>query len=143
MLPNLQKIKKALWFSLGLFCLAIAYIGVVTPGIPWSTPTVCAAFCFAKSNDTWHKWIMNHRLFGPFLRDWSERRVFPRRAKWMMFLTMDISLIVLWFTTGNIWLVLGLGSVMMAVAWWAWQFPESREAADERLAQGKRLGWFV
>ena len=29
-------IKRALWFSLGMFCVGLAYVGVVTPGIPFS-----------------------------------------------------------------------------------------------------------
>ena len=62
----MEKIKKAFWFTLGMFFLGVAYIGVVTPGIPWSTPTVVAAFCFAKSSKRWHDWIMNHRRFGYF-----------------------------------------------------------------------------
>ena len=142
MRSRLAKFKRAAWFSLGLVCLGIAYIGVVTPGIPWSTPTVGAAYCFAKSNDRWHRWLMSHPLFGPFLTNWSERRVFPRRGKWMMVITMDISLIITYLTTGSIWLTASLGLAMLLVAVWAWRFPSTREEADARVAEGKKLGWF-
>lgn len=138
----MNKFKKAFWFTLGMMCLGIAYVGVVTPGIPWSTPAVAAAFCFAKSSQRWHDYMMNHRVFGPFLTNWSERRVFPLKGKILMVLTMDVSLIMLWFTTQNVWLVLGMGILMAAVAAWAWRFPHTREEADQRLAQGKKLGWF-
>ena len=138
----MAKFKKPCWFVAGLLLLGIAYLGIILPGIPWSTPSVGAAFCFAKSNDRWHAWMMNHRLFGPFLTNWSERRVFPRRGKWMMVITMDVSLIMLWLTTGNLWLVAGVGLAMLLVALWAWKFPETRAIADQRLAEGKKLGWF-
>ena len=138
----MNKFKKTLWFTLGIICLGIAYIGIITPGIPWSTPAVAAAFCFAKSNKRWHDWIMNHKLFGPFLRNWQEKRVVPRRAKWMMVITMDISLITLWMTTGNFWLVVGMGLIMLLVAIWAWRFPSTPEEADARVHIGKKLGWF-
>lgn len=132
---HMSKFKKSIWFSLGIMCLGIAYIGVVTPGIPWSTPAVAAAFCFAKSSKKWHDYMMNHRLFGSFLRDWSEHRVFPRRAKIMMFITMDISLIILWFTTQNIWLVLGVAALMAATCAWAFRLPESKAQALARLTK--------
>lgn len=103
---------------------------------------MAAAFCFAKSNKRWHDWIMNHKLFGPFLRNWQEKRVVPRRAKWMMVITMDISLITLWMTTGNIWLVVGMGLIMLLVAIWAWRFPSTSEEADARVHTGIKLGWF-
>ena len=72
-----MNIKKALWFSLGCILLVIAFIGVYLPGLPWSTPAVGAAFCFAKSSTRMHNWIMNHKLFGPFLTNWADKRVFP------------------------------------------------------------------
>ena len=46
----MHKIKKAFWFTLGMLFLGVAYIGVVTPGIPWSTPTVVAAYCLDRKS---------------------------------------------------------------------------------------------
>jgi uncharacterized membrane protein YbaN (DUF454 family) len=135
-------IKKAIWFTLGIICLAIAYVGLVTPGIPWSTPTVAAAFCFAKSSKRWHDWIMNHRLFGPFLTNWRDKRVFPTKGKWAMVITMDISLVILWITTGNWKLVLGIGLMMLLVSIWAFRFPGSVEEWQKRRELGQKIGWF-
>ena len=137
----MEKIKKYLWMTAGFIFLGVAYIGVVTPGIPWSTPTVVAAYCFARGSDRWHNWIMNHKLFGPFLRNWSEKRVFPKYGKWAMFVTMDVSLVIVWFTTYNWKLTAGLGLMMMLVAIWAWRFPETPEEHDQRIEQGKKIGW--
>ena len=132
-----MNIKKTAWIVLGFICLGIAYIGIVTPGIPWSTPTVGAAFCFAKGSDRWHQWIMNHKWFGPFLVNWSEKRIFPTRAKWAMVLTMDSSLIILWFTTHNWKLVAGTAVVMALVAIWALRYPGSLEAWEQRQLRSK------
>jgi uncharacterized membrane protein YbaN (DUF454 family) len=138
----MDRFRKAVWFTLGMICLGIAYIGVVTPGIPWSTPTVGAAFCFAKSSKRWHDWIMNHRLFGPFLRNWSEKRVFPRAGKWAMVITMDISLIMLWITTGD-WRIVGSVALMMLlVSIWAFRYPSTVEEYQRRVANGLKVGWF-
>jgi uncharacterized membrane protein YbaN (DUF454 family) len=138
----MHKIKKALWFTLGMLLLGVAYIGVVTPGIPWSTPAVGAAYCFAKSSDRWHNFLMNHPLFGPFLRNWSEKRVFPSTGKWAMVITMDVSLIILWFTTYNWKLVGGVAIGMALCAVWALRYPSTPEEHEERKAAGKKIGWF-
>jgi uncharacterized membrane protein YbaN (DUF454 family) len=137
----MNKIKKAIWFTLGIIFLGIAYIGVVTPGIPWSTPAVIAAFCFSKSSERMHNWIMNHKLFGPFLRNWGEKRVFPTVGKWAMFLTMDCSLLIIWFTTYNWKAVAGIGIVMFLVGVWAWRFPGSLDEWQRRKDSGKKIGW--
>lgn len=137
----MNKIKKMFWFSLGLVFLGIAYIGVITPGIPWSTPSVAAAWCFAKSNERWHKWLMNHKIFGPFLVNWQERRIFPRAGKWAMVITMDVSLLILWFTTYNVILTLSVAALMMVGAVWAWRYPHSHQEYDLRRQQGRKIGW--
>lgn len=138
----MSSIKKYLWLTLGFLLLGLAYVGVVTPGIPWSTPTVGAAYCFAKSSERWHKWIMNHKLFGPFLTNWSEKRVFPLAGKWVMVATMDLSLIILWFTTQNWKLVLTVALGMLLCTVWAWRYPNSVEDYEQRKASGKKIGWF-
>jgi len=136
-----MKIKKALWFTLGLSLLAIAYIGVVTPGIPWSTPAVGAAFCFAKSSKRMHDWIYGHPLFGPFLLGWQEKRIFPTKFKYFMIITMSTSVAFTWFATGNLTAVLWTSGFMILVAIATWRFPGSVEEHQRRVDAGERIAW--
>jgi uncharacterized membrane protein YbaN (DUF454 family) len=133
--------KKILWFSLGILLLAVAYAGLILPGIPWSTPAVGAAFCFAKSSDRMHKWLYSHKIFGPFLIGWQEKKIFPTKFKYFMIGTMTISLIIMWFTTGNIAAILGSGLFMLLVAIWGWRYPGSEEEYQSRVTEGKRIAW--
>lgn len=137
----MNKVKKIIWFILGMMFLGIAYIGVVTPGIPWSTPTVLAAYCFSKSSKRWHSYLMNHKLFGPFLRNWGEKRVFPTTGKWAMVITMDCSLIILWVTTHNSKAVVGIALMMILVVIWAWKYPGTLEEWKRRYDAGEKIGW--
>lgn len=133
----MKNIKKTAWIVAGFICLVIAYIGIIFPGIPWSTPAVGAAFCFAKGSDRWHRWLMNHKFFGPFLRNWKEKRIYPTKAKWAMFIMMDISLITLWLTTGNWMAVAGLAIIMAVILFWAYRLPGSEEEWQERQRLSK------
>ena len=134
-------LKKAFWFTLGILLLGVAFVGVYLPGLPWSTPAVGAAYCFAKSSDRMHNWIMNHKLFGPFLRGWSEKRIFPTKFKYFMLVTMTTSLAFLWFTTGNLTAILWSGSFMILVAIWGWRYPGSEEEHARRVREGKKIAW--
>ena len=138
----ISKLKKAMWMTLGFLCLGLAYIGLITPGIPWSTPTVGAAYCFSKGSTRMHNWIMNHKIFGPFLRGWAEKRVFPVKARWLMVLMMDSSLIIMWFTTHNWKAVAGTALLMFFVCVWALRYPKSEEDYNARKEAGKKIGWF-
>ena len=140
-MTKMKKIKKALWVTLGCILLVVAFIGVYLPGLPWSTPAVGAAFCFARGSDRMHNWIMNHKLFGPFLKNWSSKRVFPTKAKYLMVVTMTSSIILMWFTTGNIKAMMWTGGFMVLVAIWGWRYPGSLEEHKRRKDAGKRIAW--
>jgi uncharacterized membrane protein YbaN (DUF454 family) len=117
--------KKALWYSLGMLSLAMAYIGFIVPGIPFSIFLVFAAYCFARSSKKMHDWLYNHKWFGEFLTNWTNHRVFPLKAKYAMAAVMSSSLAIMWFTTGNIKAVFWAGITMLAVAIWTWRYPSS------------------
>jgi len=134
--------NKALWFTLGFILLIIAYIGIFVPGIPWSTPIVGAAFCFAKSNNRMHNWIYNHKMFGPFLIGWQEKKIFPTKFKYFMLVTMSSTLIILWFTTYNINAVISSSIFMLLVAIWAWRYPGSEQEYEKRVKENKSISWF-
>jgi uncharacterized membrane protein YbaN (DUF454 family) len=132
--------KKLFWTTLGFLSLGMAYIGVITPGIPYSPFVVFAAYCFSKGSERMHKWIYNHKLFGPFLTNWGERRVFPTKMKYFMLAMMSTSLIIMSFTV-PIRGVIYTGIFMCCVAVWAWRFPGSVEEHQRRIDNGEKVGW--
>ena len=124
--------ERYFWFTLGMLSLAMAYIGIVTPGIPFSVFLVFSAYCFSKSSKRMHDWLYNHKYFGPFLTNWTEHKVFPLKMKYMMIAVMSSSLAILWFTTYNWKAVIGSGITMAIVAIWAWRYPSTIEEAKKR-----------
>jgi uncharacterized membrane protein YbaN (DUF454 family) len=133
--------RKFFWKCLGFLSLGMAYVGLITPGIPYSCFVVFAAYCFAKGSPKMHAWLYNHKIFGPFLTNWGEKRVFPQKMKYFMLAMMTSSLIIMSFTV-PIKGVVYTGIFMFFVAVWAWRFPGSIEAYDKRIADGKKVGWF-
>jgi uncharacterized protein len=134
-------IRKALWFTAGMLFLGLAFVGVVMPGIPWSTPTVVAAYCFARSSERMHRWIYSHPRFGPFLLGWQEKRIFPQKLKYLMILTMTVTVAVTWLATGNDAAALWTGGFMTLVALWAWRYPSSEAEYQRRVDAGQRIAW--
>ena len=141
MIDEKWTIKRIIWFSLGMISLGMAYIGVVTPGIPFSIFLVFAAYCFAKSSKKWHDWIYNHKYFGPFLTNWYQYRVFPLYAKWSMVLVMSATLVFTYWATGNLTLFLWTFAIMAAVAIWAVKYPSSKKEHDRRKKAGEKIAW--
>lgn len=136
-----MNIRKTIWLILGFISLGMAYIGIIVPGIPFSIFLVFAAYCFAKSSERMHKWIYNHKHFGPFLTNWTQKKVFPQKGKYLMVLVMLSSLAFLWFTTENVKALAWSGGFMFLVAVWAWRYPGSVEEQEKRIREGKRVAW--
>lgn len=137
----MNSIKKYLYQGFGFFCVGMAYIGFVTPGIPFSIFLVMAAWAFAKSSPRMHKWLYNHKHFGPFLTNWTQKRVFPTKGKYAMVLVMSSTLAFTWFTTYNVKAILYSGIFMLLVAIWAWRYPGSIEEHTKRIKMGTKVGW--
>ena len=133
--------KKLFWNILGFLSLGMAYIGIITPGIPYSIFVVFAAYCFSKGSERMHKWIYNHKIFGPFLTNWGEKRVFPQKMRYLMLCMMTLSLCIMFFTGVKLVGILSTAVFMALVAVWAWRFPNSVEEHDRRKLEGKRIGW--
>jgi uncharacterized membrane protein YbaN (DUF454 family) len=133
--------KKVFWYIAGMFNLGMAYIGLVTPGIPFSIFLVMAAFCFSKSSERMHNWIYNHKIFGPFLTNWKDKRIFPKKMKYVMIVMMASTLVFTFIFTGNLNAILYSGIFMALVAVWAWKFPGSVEEYNYRKENGKKIAW--
>ena len=136
-----MNIKRYLYLTLGFVCVGLAYIGFVTPGIPFSIFLVIAAWAFAKSSKRMEACLYNHPWFGAFLTYWVNKRVFPQKGKYAMILVMSSTLIFSWFTLYNVNMIIWTGAFMLGVAIWAWKYPGTIEEHDRRIEAGEKIGW--
>ena len=133
--------KKFLWKVLGFISLGLAYVGVITPGMPYSIFVVFAAYCFAKGSPRMHAWLYNHKIFGPFLTNWGQKRVFPTKMKFFMLFMMSTSLCIMFFSGVKPVGIISTAAFMALVAIWAWRFPGSVDEYNRRIENGKKIGW--
>jgi uncharacterized protein len=67
--------------AVGVLCVILGVIGIFLPILPTTPFLLLAAACFARSCDSCHAWLLEHRWFGSFIRNWYERRGVTRRQK--------------------------------------------------------------
>ena len=80
--------RRILLFSLGWLCLLLGLIGVVLPLLPTTPFIILAAYCFSRSSERFHRLLINHRLFGPLIRDWEAHGIIPLKVKWISSIMM-------------------------------------------------------
>lgn len=76
-----QKALKAVYITMGVVSLAVGIVGVFTPLLPTTPFVLFAAWCFSRSNERFHAWILNHKMFGPVIENWRRDRAVPMRVK--------------------------------------------------------------
>jgi uncharacterized membrane protein YbaN (DUF454 family) len=132
--------KKWLWRALGLLFVGFAYIGAITPGIPTTFFALLAAWAFSKSSPKWDKWLHEHKIFGKYLTNWEQKRIYPNRGRIMMVVVMSISLISMYLTVPLRVVGYALFTFSLIVIW-AFRYPGSEAEYDKRVKEGKRIGW--
>ena len=65
----------------GFLLVGLATLGIFLPLLPTTPLLLLAAACFANSSEKCHRWLVEHDVFGPIIRNWHENRCIPRRAK--------------------------------------------------------------
>ncbi|CAF25590.1 YbaN family protein [Bartonella quintana] len=65
----------------GWTMVVLGVIGIVLPIIPTVPFLLVASWCFARSSPRFHHWLNNHRVFGPPIKQWKEKRAIPTFIK--------------------------------------------------------------
>ncbi|MDZ8119521.1 YbaN family protein [Pontiella agarivorans] len=72
---------RILYLAAGFILVALATLGIFLPLLPTTPLLLLAAWCFANSSEKYHRWLLEHRIFGSIIRNWQENRCMPRKAK--------------------------------------------------------------
>lgn len=85
-----MNLKRALFFVVGVLSFALGFIGAFLPVLPTTPFILLAAYCFSKSSERLHQYLLNSSLFGQVIRDWESGRVIRLRPKIMATAMMSL-----------------------------------------------------
>jgi uncharacterized membrane protein YbaN (DUF454 family) len=76
-----RKLVRALWLVAGTICVVLGAVGLVLPLLPTTPFLLAAAACYFKSSPRMHKWLLNNKWFGEYIRNYTEGKGLTRRTK--------------------------------------------------------------
>lgn len=88
-----KTIVRYILIILGSLSLLIGVIGIAIPVLPTTPFLLIASFCYLRSSSRLYQWLMNHRIFGPYLYNYLTYRAVKKSVK-------VVALITLWFSLG-------------------------------------------
>ncbi|MDO5769466.1 MAG: YbaN family protein [Psychrobacter sp.] len=112
---------------LGFVFFALGIIGVALPVMPTAPFILLAAACWARGSRRFYHWLINHKHFGQYIRDWEDHRAVPRKAKWFACLGMSASTSMLFFTLPDerLWVAWMVAMTCLAVSIYLWRLPDA------------------
>ncbi len=87
---------RGLYLALGLFFVALGFIGAFLPVLPTTPFLILAAACFARSSERLEGWLLSHPRFGLTLREWRARGAIPWRGKLLALAGTTVSFVLFW-----------------------------------------------
>lgn len=124
-----SRIVRGIWLIVAVVSLGVAFVGVVVPGLPTTEFVLLSAWAASRSSPRFHRWLLNHRLFGPMLRNWHNGRLVSRGAKWGAAISMSLCSALMIWKVPHPWFV-GIAIFSMAcVLVWLWSRPEPQPGA--------------
>lgn len=89
----LDRTARVMLLGAGFLCTLLGAVGIVLPGLPTTPFLLLAAFCFSRSSERFHRWLLDHRWLGPYIRNFEDGRGMTPRHKALTLATM-------WLTVG-------------------------------------------
>ena len=77
----------------GSVSLVLGVLGIFLPMLPTTPFLLLSAAAWVKASPSLYEWLINHRVFGEYIRNFREYRAIPLRVKF-------ISVSLVWLTIG-------------------------------------------
>jgi uncharacterized membrane protein YbaN (DUF454 family) len=117
-------LKHTLLIIAGSLSLALGVIGAFVPLLPTVPLVLLAGFCFARSSERLHTWLINNPHFGSIIRNFESGGEIPRRIKIRAITVLWISMIISAVMVARLPLVIMLAAIGTGVTLYLWRRPE-------------------
>ncbi len=123
-----SKVLKALFFLTGLIFTCLGIIGAILPVMPTTVFLIVAVYCFGRSSSRFEAWLLNHRHYGPTLRNWQQYGAISRKVKCIACVGMAVGFILFYLGASPSWpLTTAVALFMLLSAWYVLSRPVASE----------------
>ena len=135
----LTPIKRILLLIAGVISLVLGIIGAFLPLLPTVPLVLLAAYCFARSSERLHQWLIHHRYFGPMIESFQAGKGIPKRVKYRTIAILWLSMGFSCWIVARLWLCLMLVAIGIGVSIYLLRLPEYNNGnkSSSTMSSGK------
>ena len=74
-------LKKAIFIVAGTISLGFGAAGIFLPILPTTPFLLLSAACYYKGSERMHRWLLNNKLFGSYIRNYKEGKGISQAGK--------------------------------------------------------------
>lgn len=78
---ELPKFYRYFYLISGFLLVAIGVIGIFLPVLPTTIFLILASACFVKGSPKANEWLRNHKILGPYIKNYYEKTGLTIKAK--------------------------------------------------------------
>lgn len=110
-------IRKAILIFTGTVCVGLGVLGMFLPLMPTTVFLLMAAYCYSRSSDRFHDWLLTNRLCGEYISNYRSKRGMSVRQKASTLVSLWASIgFSIWLLGGRFWVTLVLAAVAIGVS---------------------------
>lgn len=109
-------IRKAFLIFCGTVCVGLGVLGMFLPLMPTTVFLLMAAYCYSRSSDRFHNWLVNNRWLGKYINSYRSGQGISVRQKVTTITILWASIgFSIWFVAASFWPTLFLAAVAIGV----------------------------
>ncbi|AYO19139.1 DUF454 domain-containing protein [Vibrio owensii] len=124
------RIKRYFFNIVGGLCMILGIAGIVLPLLPTTPFILLASACFMRGSPAFHRWLHEHKTFGPMLDNWHKHRAVTRRVKQRGAIFIVLSFTVSILVAPIIWVKIALLVMLIVLLSWFMRLPVTELVAD-------------
>ncbi|MBT1443115.1 DUF454 family protein [Shewanella sp. JM162201] len=121
-------IKRSLLLITGLISLLLGIAGVFLPLLPTVPFVLLAAFCFARSSERLHRWLLNHPWFADALANWEQKKAIRKGLKRKAMLLSSLSFMLSIALVPLLWVKILLLVLLLTLLLYLYRLPELEDS---------------
>lgn len=110
-----QRIVRVLLMVAGTICLTLGAIGIFLPILPATPFLLLAAACYMRSSERLHKWLINNRWFGEYIKNYQAGKGIPLKTKVLALSTLWIAIAYSTFFVVDEFLIAQIALLLIAI----------------------------